>query len=198
MLDARQIRLLELLEDQIKICNKCPTLYKRKCLPFWTPLSKYLILAEAPGRNEVDDEPLIGTAGQKLWAVMDIFGLRKEEFAIINSIQCRPVTPTGSNGKPEFEQMKNCFPWIRKFIKILEPQKMLVLGNYAKGVIDCSLGVKSLVGGIMSINSTYTTNNIFIRNLPVVYSIHPSMCIYKGEEGRKLLEKSVKIFNNLL
>lgn len=195
MLDERQIRLLELLEDQISACNKCTLLYKRKCLPYWTPLSKYLIIGEAPGANEVGNEPFIGTAGGKLWAIMDKYNLRKEEFAIINSIQCRPVTETGANGKPTLTNMAECRPWIRKFIRILEPHKILLLGNYAKAVSE-ELRYAD-VSGIMKMNATYRLNNIFIQGMPVVYSVHPSMCIYKGEEGRQMLEDSIKVFKEL-
>jgi uracil-DNA glycosylase family 4 len=194
MLDDRQIRLLELLEDQINNCNKCPLLYTRKCLPYWTPLSKYLIIGEAPGANEVGNEPFIGTAGNKLWNIMDKHYFRKEEFAIINSIQCRPVTATGSNGKPKSSHMENCRPWIRKFIRILEPHRVLLLGNYAKSVFEEN---NPSMGGIMGLNGTYRMNNLYIENLPVVYSVHPSMCIYKGKEGEQLLEKSIIIFKEL-
>jgi len=193
MLTEREFRLLELLEDQIGKCRNCELLFRRKCLPYWTPISKYLILGEAPGGNEVDNEPFIGKAGNKLWTIMDKFGLRKEEFAIINSIQCRPVTETGANGKPTMDDLENCRPWIRKFIRILEPHKILILGNYAKAVIEDSKNI----GGIMSINSTAASNNVFVRETYVVYSVHPSMCIYKGKEGERMLEKSIKVFKEL-
>ncbi len=198
MLNEHQTRLLELLEDQIDNCDKCPLLYTRKCLPYWTPLSKYLILGEAPGGNEVGNEPFIGTAGSKLWAIMDKYSFRKEEFAIINSIQCRPVTETGANGKPTLRDMSNCRPWIRKFIRILEPHKILLLGNYAKAVSEEErYSGPGGIGGIMRMNATYKLNNIFIQGIPVVYSVHPSMCIYKGEEGKKMLEDSIKVFKEL-
>lgn len=194
MLDERQIRLLELLEDQIDNCDLCP-LHTRKCLPYWTPLSKYLIIGEAPGAKEVDNEPFIGTAGNKLWAIMDKYAFRKEEFAIINSIQCRPVTETGANGKPTLTNLKYCKPWIRKFIRILEPHKILLLGNYAKAVSERD-GF-AYIGGIMKVNATYRTNRTFIDDMPVVYSVHPSMCIYKGKEGEQLLENSIKVFKEI-
>ena len=119
MLDERQIRLLELLEDQISACDNCTLIYKRKCLPYWTPLSKYLIIGGSPNEIEVGNELFIGKTGSKLWAIMDKYSFRKEEFAIINSIQCRPMTG-GPNGKPMLTNLAECRPWIRKFIRILE------------------------------------------------------------------------------
>ena len=196
MLDDRQIRLLELLEDQINKCNLCKSLYTRKCLPYWTPLSKYLIIGETPAGNDVGNEPLTDIAGKKLWDIMDKYALRKEEFAIINSIQCRPVTETGSNN-PTMSNMIRCRPWIRKFIKILEPHKVLVLGNYAKAVSEDS----NNIGGIMSMNGIYRINSVYIESLPVVYSIHPNYKNVHPSMGGKLvdqlLETSIKVFKEL-
>lgn len=193
MLTEREIRLLELLEDQISQCRKCELLFRRKCLPYWTPISKYLILGEAPDENEVDNEPFVGSTGNKLWAIMDKFGLRKEEFAIINSIQCRPVTTVGRDGKPTIEDLKTCRPWIRKFIRILEPHKILILGNYAKAVIENSINIC----GIMTENADIHSNNEYINDMCVVYSVHPNVCIYKGKAGELMLEKSIKIFKEI-
>ena len=203
MLDERQIRLLELLEDQINKCDHCFSLYKRKCLPYWTPLSKYLIIGEFPDIKDVGNEPFIGYAGGILWAIMDKYALRKEEFAIINSIQCRPVPEVGANGKPTVSNMIRCRPWIRKFIRILEPHKALVLGNYAKAVSEDSNSVSD-ISGIMKMNGIYRINSVYVHSLPTVYSVHPSICIKKvhpsmggAVEGEKLLEISIKVFKEL-
>ena len=127
---------------------------------------------------------------------MDKYTFRKEEFAIINSIQCRPVTETGANGKPTLTDLRTCRPWIRKFIRILEPHKILLLGNYAKAVSERD-GYVGYIGGIMKMNATYHMNDTFINNIPAVYSVHPSMCIYKGKDGEKMLEASIKVFKEL-
>jgi len=120
MLDERQIRLLELLEDKISQCELC-SIYKKKCLPYWTPLSKYLIISKNPNDNEINNEELL--IDNSLWLIMDNYGFRKEEFAIINVIQCQAEILT-------HEYISNCESWVRKFIKILEPQKILILGNF--------------------------------------------------------------------
>lgn len=192
MLDEKTIRLLELLDDQIKECSECGIgMCSLKCLPYWTPLSIYLIIGEAPGREEIENnEPFTGMTGRKLWEIMNKLGLRKEEFAIINSIQCRPVTSSGANGKPTIGQMESCWPWIRKFIKVLEPHKALIFGNYAKATIKRS----KIIGGIMRYNATTHLIHEFGYDLPIIYSVHPSMCIYSHEQGEELLKESIRVF----
>jgi len=123
MLDERQIRLLELLEDKISQCELC-SIFPKKCLPYWTPLSKYLIIGNYPNNNEIDNEELL--IGKTIWSIMDNYGFRKEEFAIINSIQCQAEASTKTL---MYGYISHCESWVRKFIKILEPQKILILGN---------------------------------------------------------------------
>ena len=192
MLPKKKQRLLELLEDQIAECNKCSLYYSGggMSLPYWTPLSRFVMIAEAPGREEVGHEPLVGSAGRHLWEIMDQFGLRKELFGIINSVQCRPLTSTGSNDNPTKKQCGRCYPWIRKFIKIINPEKALILGNYAKSQI---IGGEPM--GIMSRIGEYTVNSSFGRDIFFYFSVHPSVCIYKGEEGKRLLSRGIEAFD---
>lgn len=126
MLDERQIRLLELLEDKISQCDYCD-FHTKKCLPYWTPLSKYLIIGKHPNDNEIDNEPLLD---KNLWATMDKCGFRKEEFAIINNVQCQPPAD------PPWKNKVICEPWVRKFVKILEPQKILMLTEFRRDYIE--------------------------------------------------------------
>jgi len=47
------------LDDQILSCKNCSLWTGGYCKPFWTPNSKYGIIGEAPGSNEVNNEPLL-------------------------------------------------------------------------------------------------------------------------------------------
>lgn len=197
ILDNKQIRLLELLEKQISECMLCPEIRRNgQCLPYWTPFSEYLIIGEAPGRDEVNEEPFIGVTGRKLWQIMSELGLRKEQFCIINTIQCRPMVGN-RNGKPTPEYCRNCYPWIRKFIKVIQPEKGILFGNYAKSLYD------GRYSGILYSNSRKA--NLILENkfpkedfhIDVIMSVHPSMMIYKGEEGEKLIIKSLEAFKEL-
>ena len=147
------------------------------------------MIGEAPGEQEVRREPFIGTAGKKLWDIVGLVDLKKEDFVIINSVNCRPIDGRGRNGKPTRGQCETCFPYIRKYLKIVKPEKILLLGNFAIGTFTGEFT------GIMKKNSRVVKNEYF--GLDTVLSVHPSMCIYAGTKGRTMLYNSIKVFKEL-
>lgn len=190
MTSDKQQRMLELLEDMIFSCTLCGLHEGGRCRPYWTPISQYVIVGEAPGAKEVEfNEPFYGPAGNHLWNIMNEFGFRKEQFAIINSVNCRPVVD-GKNGKPVHSEKQACKRWIRKFISVIEPQKILSLGNHA---------MHTLIGretGIMSYNGQVTRCEFNDRMYRIILSVHPSMCIYKKDDGIRMLRNSIERFKN--
>jgi len=188
MLDSKKIRMLELLDDMMTKCEKCQLYSGGRVTPYWTSLSKYVIIGEAPGKEEVENnEPFIGKSGKILWEIMNRFGLRKEEFLIINTVQCRP-TDGKKNLKPSTIQINLCKNIWKKYIKVLKPYRMILLGNYANGIID------GRYDGIVNRNSTLRYSDEF--DIEYVCSVHPSYCIYNKEQGHILLEKSIKKFRD--
>ena len=191
MLTKRQIRLLELLDEELLSCKDCNLWTGGTSKPYWTPTSKYGMIGEAPGEREVRKEPFIGIAGKKLWEVANSLGLKKEDFIIINTVNCRPIDDRGRNSKPTQDECDTCFPYMRKYLKIVKPEKIILLGNFAVGALT---GESS---GIMKKNSNVirVENNLF--NTKLVLSIHPSMCIYIGAKGKVMLYESMKVFKEL-
>jgi len=188
-MDTRKRQMLSLLDDQIQNCDNCNLHYGGRCKPYWTENFKYVLIGEAPGKNEVEENtPFCGKAGKHLWDAMNKNGLNRDDFLIINSVNCRPVKD-GKNGKPELHQMEKCKKWINKYVRVANPSKILLLGNYALGTI---LGYD----GIMRLNGMVFDNEEF--QCKVVASIHPSMCIYRRDEGRKMLEESIGVFSNVV
>lgn len=194
MLSNKQIRMLELLDEIMYNCRNCELYNGGHVTPYWTPFSRYVIIGEAPGAEEVEkNEPFIGKAGKILWNIMDNNNLRKEEFLIVNSVNCRP-TDGKKNLKPNVDQINICKKNWLKYIKVSEPEKMLILGNYANGSIS------GKYDGIVSINSSsysyYYLDKESGRNKTIEYiaSVHPSYCIYNHEEGYKLLSRSILNF----
>jgi len=189
-MNERQNDLLTLLDDLIEDCKECALHENGKALPYWTPISRFVIIGEAPGKTEVETgEPFVGRSGQYLWDAMSAHGFRREEFAIINRVQCRPVN-AGRNGKPTQMQMDYCQKWVRKFIKCVDPRAVLLLGNYAKSLVD------KKNGGIEYMNGRVTNMPVSLceRSLQAVYSVHPAVCIYDGQEGVKKLNKAIATF----
>ena len=202
MLTTKQIRMLDLLDKQIRHCSACKLHLNGRCKPFYTKHSKYAIIGEAPGYNEIrDNEPFAGPAGEILWRTMADYGLAKEDFLIINSVNCRPVNEvkTWKNGKPTEDQQNKCREWVRKYIKVFEPEKLLVLGNYA---MYSALGQSQ---GIMNLNATIVDNRSLWKDYklleyddaPYVLSVHPALCIYRKDEGLQMLSESIAKFKEI-
>lgn len=193
VLSPKQIRMLELLDDQVLSCTRCTLYGAGRCKPYWTISSKYAIIGEAPGKDEATyNEPFFGKAGTILWDIMQDFGLYKDQFVIVNSVNCRPTKESTygalSNIKPTITQQQMCRKWVRKYLKVVKPQKMLVFGNSAMATL---IGEQS---GIRKLNSTMQKSREF--GMKYVLSIHPAYCIY-NEEGKDLLAHSIGIFKSL-
>ena len=189
LLSNKQMRMLELLDGMISQCTDCELHTGGRVKPYWTPMSIFCALGEAPGKDEVDqNEPFVGKSGEILGESMSKQGFRKEQFLVINSVNCRPVDG-GANGKPTFDQIKTCHQWVRKYIKVVRPEKMIAFGNYARGSLNGSYQ------GIVSHNGWIETLEEY--EMCVVYSVHPAYCIYQKEAGIKLLEKSIEKFTQV-
>lgn len=186
MITPKQIRMLELLDEQIQSCEKCSLHENGRAKPFWTEESRYAICGEAPGSNEVTyNSPFVGEAGKNLWTVLERNALYRKDFLIINSTNCRPVKGN-SNGKPTKIQLERCRPWIRKYLKVFQPEKILILGGYA---------LFTLLGqdGITARNGELERMDEF--NCYAYKSIHPAYIIYNRKEGIKKLEEAIQIFH---
>lgn len=189
--EKRRIKRLIYLTKNIPRCVKCPRLrINGMAIPFWSRKSRYLALAEAPGEEEVEkgkETPLVGPAGYKWQLEIERLGLKREDFVLINSVQCRPVV-NGRNGKPTFEEMANCCFWVKKYIEAAEPEKILVMGNHA--VWSLLGGKGTSLGGITKISGKFIGIH---RGIPVYACIHPASLLYSND-NLSLFRKSLKKF----
>ena len=189
MLSKKQIRMLELLDKQVSNCRKCE-LFKNKCsVPHWSPISKYMIISECPGYAEIrSGKPFMGVAGDIIKKGLSKAGFDNgNEFSIINSVQCML-----GNTKPTDFQLDCCQDYVRKYIKILKPEKILCLGNYAKYIFTGdTVGVLSQRG----IFNDFTLSGSDIK-YPVLITIHPAYCIYNSEDGIPMLNEDLRLFKD--
>lgn len=188
-MDSKQFRMLQLLDGQILSCMKCQLFSGGRAKPFYSPQSRYAIWGEAPGRDEVyQNSPFVGPAGKILWEVMLRYGFSRDDFLIINSVNCRPVV-AGKNGKPNGEQMTLCRIWVRKYLHVLQPEKVILFGSFAVASVygDCN--------GIINMNGKILWNDEF--GFHTITSVHPAYVIYNEEKGKNLLEESIKKFKEM-
>lgn len=185
---AKKKKMLEILDSQIQKCTECILHENGRAKPYWTENSRYMMVLEAPGKEEVENnEVIIGKTGRMLWDIMAEYQLTKEMFLIINSVNCRPMNGN-KNGKPSEYHRKCCNPWLRKYIKVFKPKKIILFGNYAINTLLGEWGISKFYTG----NILLTEEKIFDIKLNVIRSYHPSALIYDKKKEDDL-RKSIKL-----
>jgi DNA polymerase len=103
-----------------------------------------MFIGEAPGKNEdLAGEPFVGAAGRFLDELLGEAGLTRGEVYIANVLKCRPP----GNRDPLPEEIELCTPFLREQVRIIDPDVLVTLGNFAtKFVLKTDTGITRLHG----------------------------------------------------
>jgi len=187
MLSDKQIRMLQILDKQVSNCRRCGLSNNGHCVPTWSSNSKYVIIGQAPSHIDIRKKTFFnGRTGDILINELGGSGFKASQFLMLNSVQC------GTNGvNPGIDELDNCVDFVRKYIKVIQPEKVLCLGNYAKYVFTKdTLGVLRRRGKYEEFD---LGNNIIV---PVFFTINPSYCLYNEEHGLRMLKEDIKLFKD--
>jgi uracil-DNA glycosylase len=158
---------LEGLRLHVGDCHRCPLGATRTQLVFGVgdPEARVMFIGEAPGKNEdLKGEPFVGAAGQFLNELLAHAGLERSEVYIANVLKCRPP----GNRDPEPAEIETCTPFLREQIRLIGPEVLVTLGNFAtKFVLKTETGITRL-HGIARQAGRFTVLPIF----------HPAAAIY--------------------
>lgn len=124
---------MEKLNNQIRNCKKCPLWKTRKnTVPGEGPVNaKILIVGQAPGATEDKiGQPFVGPAGKFLNHLLEIAKIERDKVFLTSPIKCFPP----KNRKPAKKEIEACFPYLKKQIEIINPQKFILLGEVAFSV----------------------------------------------------------------
>lgn len=118
---------LSLLCSQIKACTRCE-LRANATAPvcgIGEIGSKYLLLGEAPGKNE-DQEgiPFVGLSGKRLDKLIELAGIDKNDCYLTNVCKCRPP----ANRNPKKVEIRACQQFLWREIRLVKPQYIITLG----------------------------------------------------------------------
>jgi DNA polymerase len=92
------------------------------------PHARLMFVGEAPGRNEdLQGEPFVGAAGKLLDELLGSIGLDRSEVYIANVLKCRPP----GNRDPQPEEVAVCTPFLNEQVRLIAPDVIATLGNYA-------------------------------------------------------------------
>lgn len=167
---------LDALRVQVDGCRKCELCEGRTNVVFGdgSPDARVLIVGEAPGRNEdLQGSPFVGAAGKYLDELLAIAGLVRDDVFIANVLKCRP--PGNRNPRPE--EIQACADHLREQTRIISPEYIVTLGNFAtKFILRTECGITRLRGRLQQAGR--------FKVFPV---FHPAAAIY-DQTKRPVLE----------
>ena len=98
------------------------------------PHTQLMLIGEAPGYyEEVQREPFVGRAGEKLNQILKAMGLSRDMVYISNIVKFRPSLPNQrtNNRAPTPEEIEACLPIIMHEIQVIQPKMIIALGGTA-------------------------------------------------------------------
>ena len=121
---------LDWLRDYMGDCQRCPLGQNRQNLVFGegNPEARLVFVGEAPGKNEDETgRPFVGPAGELLTKMIGAMGLERQEVYICNVLKSRPPR----NRDPRPDEIRECIPFLKKQLAIIEPEVIVTLGRPA-------------------------------------------------------------------
>ena len=147
------------------------------------PHTKLMLIGEAPGYyEEVQQEPFVGRAGEKLNQILRAMGLSRDMVYISNIVKFRPALPNQrtNNRAPTPEEIEACLPIIMHEIRVIRPKMIIALGGTA------AVGLLGEQGSVSSMRGRFHDLN----GIPVRVTYHPSYLLRSDSprEKRKVWE----------
>jgi DNA polymerase len=179
-------RELKKIKEEIIACQKC-SLGETRNLPVvgeGNHQSKIMLCGEAPGAQEdKTGSPFCGAAGKILDRLLESISLERKEVYVTNILKCRPP----QNRNPQQEEIKACSPFLDRQIKIIQPEIICPLGNFATHYLLRHYKLEQQAqkegGGIKGISQLhgriFPVNNIFY-SLKIIPLYHPAVATYNA------------------
>ena len=156
------------------------------------PHTQLMLIGEAPGYyEEVQREPFVGRAGEKLNQILKAMGLSRDMVYISNIVKFRPSLPNQStnNRAPTPEEIEACLPIIMHEIQVIQPKMIIALGGTA------AVGLLGEQGSVSSMRGRFHDLN----GIPVRVTYHPSYLLRSDNprEKRKVWEDMLAVMERM-
>ena len=142
---------------------------------------KIVFIGEAPGQEENKiGLPFVGRSGKLLDRWTEELEL-KNEFTIINVVPIIPLNNEGGIRPPTEEEINYFLPITEKYLELLNPKVIILLGRSAASIFDKNLNVGEI--------KHYKKSKLF-------FIYHPSYYLRKGGKGFESTLEKLKDFLN--
>lgn len=170
------------LRQTIKSCRSCQLCTERKqAVPgVGDEKASWLFVGEGPGAEEdARCEPFVGQAGKLLDAMLAAIDLKRgEDVYIANAVKCRPP----GNRTPETDEVKVCFPYLRRQIELIRPKLIVLLGRVA---VTSVLGQDASLSSLRGKTLAYRAGD---QEVPVIVTYHPAYLLRNLPDKAKAWE----------
>jgi DNA polymerase len=190
---------IEAKRDQFKsliaeasACVKCPAMCERAAVlsELNGPLdARVMFIGEAPGRKGADRTrvPFAGDqSGKNFERFLASINLPRSKIFITSAAICNPRADSGANRRPKASEIRNCSPFLRRAIELVEPAVVVTLGTVALDALKLlhyhEFNLKSDAGRIRLWND---------RMLVPLYHPSPQVLITSRDEKAQLRDYGV-------
>lgn len=143
--------IINYLENDIINCKSCSlsSTIKNKVIYKGSLSPKILFIGEAPGFYEnLVGVPFSGASGKILKWMIQKIGIEEKDYAVINTIKCRPP----KNRKPTINEIKQCSKFLKTQVFLMNPKMIILLGNTAEELLRYNLYKEKLNWGECTIS----------------------------------------------
>lgn len=173
---------LDAIQSELGECTRCKLCSGRTNIVFGTGNhnAKLVFVGEGPGSDEdKKGEPFVGRAGQLLTKIIEAINLKRDEVYICNIIKCRPP----SNRNPATDEIKACFPFLKRQLDAIGPDFICALGTFAaQTLLDTDEPISKLRGRLFD-----------YRGMQVMPTYHPAYLLRNPEKKRDVWEDMKKL-----
>lgn len=175
---------LALVHKKICKCKKC-NLWKTRvrAVPGEGPAdAKIMFIGLSPGKTEDEQgRPFVGRAGKLLDELLDSIKLKRKDIFITSVLRCHPP----KNRLPKTEEVAACLPYLQKYVEIINPQIIVLLGNFA---------IKTVLGKLNGINKIHG-KTVRCNGKLYFLTFHPAAGIRASRTKQKLKQDFKKLKN---
>ena len=190
---AQRIAALARQAENWEPARRLGTLRETMVFSTGNPEADLMFVGEAPGyQEELQREPFVGAAGQKLNDILKAMGLARESVYISNIVKFRPAMPgqTTNNRKPTAEEMASCISFVRAEVEIVKPRCIVALGGTA------AEGLLGLTGPVAAMRGKWHE----FGGIPVRVTYHPAYLLHNNsgaQDKRRVWEDMLEAMEKL-
>ena len=168
---------LEEVRADLGDCQRCRLAERRNKIVFGTghPEAKLVFVGEGPGFEEDQQGlPFVGPAGRLLTRIIEAINLDRDQVYICNVIKCRPP----GNRNPESDEIRTCFPFLKRQIAVIRPDFIVALGTFAAQTL---LGTTTPISRLRNRFHGY-------NGIKVLATYHPAYLLRNPDKKREVWE----------